>query len=179
MNLQTVLEEIRVERKYQDGEWGTEFDDNNTLNDWVTYIAIYTGRAAGMETLPEDQRVYMLKVAALAIAAIESFDRNGQFAPRHYEDRVPAGTRPGDKISEAWDANEVAAQKPAQSAFNPLHDEIAVIRMAIEQLMNGVKTDADLIQRSKSLSELMRTMERLVKAAAVMERQVAESGHLK
>lgn len=30
----------------------------------------------------------MLKVAALAVAACEAFDRNGGFAPRHYEDGV-------------------------------------------------------------------------------------------
>ena len=178
-----VLDEIRAEREYQNGEWGTEFDDKNTLNDWVTYIANYASQAAGMETPPEDQRKNMLKVATLAVAAVESFNRNGQFAPRHYEDRVPAGTRPGDKISEAWSANEVAAQKPAEprSAYISLHDEIAIIRTAIERLMNGIKpdskffTDADLAQRSRSLCELMRTMERLVKAAVVIERQGAQT----
>ncbi len=182
MSLQTVLEEICVKCEYRDGKWEVEFDDCNTLNDWVTYITFYTGQAARMDVPPEDQRKNMLKAATLAVTAVESFDRNGQFAPRHYEDRVLAGTQPDDKpsvIPEAWDADEMAAQKPAESrsACISLHGEIAITRVAIEQLMNGIKTDADLIQRSKSLSELIRTVERLVKAAAVMERQFDESGY--
>jgi len=97
MSLTSVLEEIRAEREYQDSQWGIEFDDKNTLNDWLAYITMYAGQAARMDTPPIDQRKNMLKVAALAVAALEAFDRNQQFAPRHYEDRVPAGTRPGIK----------------------------------------------------------------------------------
>ena len=183
MSLQTVLKEICVECEYQDGMGGVEFDDCNTLNDWVTYIAIYTGQAARMDVLLKDQRKNMLKAATLAVAAIASFDRNGQFAPRHYEDRTLAGIQPDDEspvIPEAWgEWNSMAAQKPAESRFAciSLHGEIAIIRVAIEQLINGVKTDADLIQRSKSLSELMQTIERLIKAAAAMDRQFDESGY--
>jgi len=127
MSLNAVLEEIRIEREYQDQQWGTEFDDNNTLNDWVTYITIYTGQAARMDVPPENQRKNMLKAATLAVAAVASFDRNGQFAPRHYEDRVPAGTRPGDDkvpvTPDAWDADELAAQKPAQKPVEQAKSE--------------------------------------------------------
>lgn len=95
MSLQTILEEIRAEREYQDTQWGMEFDDRNTLNDWSQFVNIYMGQAARMDSPPEKQRANMLKAATLLVAAVESFDRNGRFAPRHYEDRVPAGTRPG------------------------------------------------------------------------------------
>lgn len=87
--LDKVLDEIREERVYQDGKWGTDFDDHNTLNDWVTYIAMYCGRAANIGATPNLQRESMRKVATLAVAACECFDRNSGFAPRHYEDKVP------------------------------------------------------------------------------------------
>ena len=147
MSLNTVLEEIRAEREYQDGEWGMEFDNRNTLNDWVTYITIYMSQAARMDVPPEDQRKNMLKAATLAVAAVESFDRNEQFAPRHYEDRVPAGTRPGDESSKAQ--------------FT-LRDEIAIIRAAVGRLLDGIETDADLMQRIPSLDALVQIIERLV-----------------
>ena len=92
MSLATLLEEIRQERHYQDGRWGVVFDDKNTLNDWLTYIMIYGGQAARIDSAPADQRRNLVKVATLAVAALESFDRNRQFAPRHYEDRVPVDT---------------------------------------------------------------------------------------
>jgi len=97
VSLQIVLDEIRAEREYQDANWGTEFDDKNTLNDWSTYVNIYMAQASVMTATPEEQRANMLKAATLLVAAVETFDRNGKFAPRHYEDRVPAGTRPGDE----------------------------------------------------------------------------------
>lgn len=86
--LTRVLEDIKAERDYQDSRWGTEFDDKNTINDWVTYIATYCGRASSFSASPSQQRRDMLKVAALAVAACEAFDRNGNFAPRHYEEMV-------------------------------------------------------------------------------------------
>jgi hypothetical protein len=68
--------------------YGDGFDDKNTLHDWVSYILRYCGEAASWETSPKEQRNKMLKVAALAVAACEAFDKNGKFAPRHYEDEV-------------------------------------------------------------------------------------------
>ncbi len=82
-----IFEEINKEREYQDQKWGSEFDDRNTVNDWATYISIYAGHAADMGNIHdiEQQRLHMLKVASLAVAALETFDRNNGFAPRHYE----------------------------------------------------------------------------------------------
>lgn len=182
MNFNTVLEEIRAEREYQDGEWGTKFDDNNTLNDWVTYIMIYMGQAAGMEASPEDQRKNMLKAATLAVAAVESFDRNEQFAPRHYEDRVPAGTRPGDdpinmreltveefkKLRQQQPELFYLFDKSDAAQCKPLQDEITIIRIAIEQLLNSAKTDEDLIQRTPSLCVLIQVIERLIRTSVRM-----------
>jgi hypothetical protein len=83
----TLFDQIATERQYQDQRWGTEFDDKNTLNDWAAYINVYLTRALCMENVgkPENQRIAMVKVAALSVAALEAFDRNGKFAPRHYD----------------------------------------------------------------------------------------------
>lgn len=87
--MSNVYEELKVERNYQDQKWGHDFDDKNTLNDWLTYINIYGAKAAAMDVSKEDQRKYMVKVAALAVAALETFDRNDGFAPRHYDQKQP------------------------------------------------------------------------------------------
>lgn len=88
-----IFEEIVAEREYQGRMagptatgWSTEFDDANTLNDWASYFAQYTARATKMGTPSAEQRKAVVKVAALAVAALEAFDRNGGFAPRHYDE---------------------------------------------------------------------------------------------
>jgi hypothetical protein len=79
-----ILKEIRQERDYQDNKYGTAFDDKNTLNDWVTYIVNYLGKSA-FSFNKEEQREYMLKAAALAVAALEAYERNNGFPARHYD----------------------------------------------------------------------------------------------
>lgn len=80
-----VFKEIQAEREYQDNKWGHEFDDENTINDWGTYINIYLAKATDMSTPFSEQRGKLLKVAALAVAAIQTFDRNEGFPSRHYD----------------------------------------------------------------------------------------------
>lgn len=92
-----VLADIKAERARQNGMWGTEFDDRNTPNDWAAYIGIYVGKAVesiksdegGKRTLHFDRegfRSNMMKAAAIAVAAVEAFDRlDGEMAKRHYE----------------------------------------------------------------------------------------------
>lgn len=83
-----IYNEIINELKYANDKWGTEFDDKNTLNDWVTYITIYASDAAKMVTPPAEQRSKLLKAAGLAVSALSALERNGSFAERHYEDKV-------------------------------------------------------------------------------------------
>ncbi len=89
-----IIKDIEAEREYASQYWNEDFDRNNTINDWVAYINIYLARAAKMrptdwsESLEEQkkrQREAMVKVANLAIAALEAFDRNEEFYPRHYD----------------------------------------------------------------------------------------------
>lgn len=72
-----ALNDVLNERNKQKASF-TDFDKTNTQNDWVAYISAYAGRAADrvLRNQREGQgfRENMVKVAALAIAAIEAND---------------------------------------------------------------------------------------------------------
>lgn len=72
-----TLNDIEQERKYQVRAKGytREFDDNDNMpHDWVTYLDEYVLRVDSALT-PAAYRKSLVKVAALAVAAIESYDR--------------------------------------------------------------------------------------------------------
>ena len=74
---------IREERDKQDQQWGHDFDDLNTVNDWVVYITRYAGMAATKERTFHQA---MIKAAAICCAAVETYERRGgSLAPRHYD----------------------------------------------------------------------------------------------
>jgi len=74
-----IMNDIQAEREYQDRQWGGEDnDDDNTLNDWTNFLFRYTSNAIHAPSEAE-QRRQLIKVAALAVAAVESFDRNEGF----------------------------------------------------------------------------------------------------
>lgn len=85
MERQEILKRILDEREYQDQKWGTDFDDKNTVNDWGTYINHYVAKATQMNMSADAQEQAFLKVAALAVAAVESSGRNKGFPLRHYD----------------------------------------------------------------------------------------------
>lgn len=85
---QNLYGDIEKELQRAQHLWGTEFDSKNTLNDWVAYITMYAGDAAKIKTPPSEAEQKLLKAAGLVISALENFRANGQFAPRHYEERV-------------------------------------------------------------------------------------------
>lgn len=68
---------IQDERTRQKTQF-SEFDKTNSQNDWVAYIAAYSGRASQKVARNEREgqtfRENMVKVAALAQAAIEAYD---------------------------------------------------------------------------------------------------------
>jgi len=71
----TVYDEIRQERKAQDKKWGgAAHDDVHTQFDWCEFIRHHTSRAVGGRK-KDDYRKQMIRVAALAVAAVQSFDR--------------------------------------------------------------------------------------------------------
>jgi len=168
-----VLEEIRAEREYQDEQWGTEFDDKNTLNDWAMYVNVYMAQAAAMTCPPEQQQKNMLKAATLLVAVVETFDRNGGFAPRHYEDRVPAGTRPIENLL----AGPIQIRRTPKDDITSVKEEIAIVRMAVEKLLNSTESDKELCQRIQpTLNTLIRLIERLVLTAHKIEAKSERPG---
>jgi hypothetical protein len=82
-----IFAALKQEREYQTAKWGNEADDTmNTPNDFVAYISNYSTRWFNGGFTPYDTktvdefRISMLKTAALAIAAIESIDRQREEA---------------------------------------------------------------------------------------------------
>lgn len=73
--------DIEKERIHQQHRWGNATDDTiNTPWHWVTYIARYStkwmkGSFVFHATDVDVFRICMIKVAAIAIAAVESIDR--------------------------------------------------------------------------------------------------------
>jgi hypothetical protein len=74
--LDAVLNEVLAERKRQDLAWGgPSHDDDHENNTWVALIARHLGRAVTFTKLDPQFRRKMITVAALAVAAVEFFDR--------------------------------------------------------------------------------------------------------
>lgn len=74
-----LFSEIQAERARQDDKWGgPDHDDQHTTAEFVQLIEDYAGWArtmAGMNS-HDKARKRLIQVAALAVAAVESIDRN-------------------------------------------------------------------------------------------------------
>lgn len=72
--MEKIIEEIKAERAAQDAQWGgPEHDDEHGMDDFAWFISRQLdkcdyGRGAGV-------RKRLVKIAALAVAACESYDR--------------------------------------------------------------------------------------------------------
>lgn len=83
MSRQSIFSEIDAERQYQDDKWGgPQVDDKeNGEMEWVGYIVKYVTTWFPGGFAPWDGgtkaafRKSMVKVAALAVAAVEQYDR--------------------------------------------------------------------------------------------------------
>lgn len=82
-DMMSALQSIQTERARQTAmKHGGDtdlFDTTNSQNDWVAYISSYAGRASQKVARNEREgqtfRENMVKVGALAIAAIEAHDK--------------------------------------------------------------------------------------------------------
>lgn len=82
MSRESIIQEIFAERDHQIAKWGNTADDTkNRPNDWAAYIAHHSTRWFDGTFAPYRSptvvafRKEMIKVATLAMAAIESLDR--------------------------------------------------------------------------------------------------------
>lgn len=74
----SIYDEIKLERDRQDKKFGgPEFDDRKTVFDWCQDIFAYLtwGRQMWRMGSGDKYRRRLLQVAALAVAALESYDR--------------------------------------------------------------------------------------------------------
>lgn len=73
-----IADQIWAERMAQDEQWGGEqHDDEHNMDDWLRFIR-YQEAMAVQASIRADQHEFrdrMIKVAALALAALESIDR--------------------------------------------------------------------------------------------------------
>ena len=77
-SMRDIFDEICRERISQDKKWGgSTHDDQHSIFDWVIFIRHHTNRAVGGRA-EDDYRKQMVRVAALAVAAIQAFDRKHQ-----------------------------------------------------------------------------------------------------
>lgn len=72
---QEIFTQIEKERAYQDAKWGSTDNQNDPYN-WGAYINAYTSRSligfpGDTKARREAFKADMIKVAALAVAAIE------------------------------------------------------------------------------------------------------------
>lgn len=64
--------------------WGTEFDEKNTLNDWVAFVNIYLANASKMGATSDEVKKGLRKAAGLVLSALYMAE-NDILAPRHYD----------------------------------------------------------------------------------------------
>jgi hypothetical protein len=80
LHLAAVLTEVASERDEQDRQWGgVPHDDANRQWDWLAYLTRHMGKAV---KYPPDAKLHivafrqqMVKIAAIAVAAIQAADR--------------------------------------------------------------------------------------------------------
>jgi hypothetical protein len=93
---QKVFEEIDAERSVQDSKYGgPDHDDTLGSYDWIAFVARHLGLAVSR---PWDAAVFrsqMVRVAALAVAAIEWVDRGADRGRSHVDRASGEGLLPG------------------------------------------------------------------------------------
>lgn len=78
-----ALVDVVQERAAQDVQWGgPEHDDEHQPWEWVGFIEKHLKRANSCNNSLETYRAEMVKIAAVAIAQVESLDRTGTFLRR-------------------------------------------------------------------------------------------------
>lgn len=82
--MEQVIEDVKAERERQDERWGgPEHDDRHDVSDWCHFIQRQIMDVQYNDTKANDDETYdavvrknFIKIAALAVAAVESIDRH-------------------------------------------------------------------------------------------------------
>jgi len=83
-NRAEVLNLVRLEMERAETQWGHEFDNRNSLNDWAACMVIYLGKALEMGATPETVMKNLHKAAGITLATIVQYESAG-IAARHYD----------------------------------------------------------------------------------------------
>lgn len=71
--MQNIFDEIKAERAAQDAQWGgPEHDDEHDVQDFLGFIEVQIQKYRSDTSSIRDR---LVKIAALAVAGCESFDR--------------------------------------------------------------------------------------------------------
>ena len=77
--IQYLIDEIMAERERQDEKWGgPDHDDNHKRDDWFEFMISHIDKATKYSGAGYIVREELVKISALAIAAIESYDRKNK-----------------------------------------------------------------------------------------------------
>lgn len=101
-----ILVEVHDEREHQDRQWGgPDHDDGHTAEDFHEFIRHQIDRTRTQQ----EARARFVKIAALAVAAVESIDRKTDGwqtgkpkVRRDYETRIPGAT---GVLRRHWDGS--------------------------------------------------------------------------
>ena len=77
MNKEDIFQRILKERNKQSDQPGSEYDANNTPNDWGSIISHYVNRECRRYNIIPEQSDYedsLIKAAAILVAALEHLD---------------------------------------------------------------------------------------------------------
>ncbi len=76
---ESIFAEIAIERDRQDRQWGgSEHDDCNSPSDWMGILVKHLGKAVHWPWTARIFRHQMVVVAAVALAAVEWAERDGE-----------------------------------------------------------------------------------------------------
>jgi hypothetical protein len=93
----TIFAEVEMERMCQDTLWGEAYDDTHNRNAWIAMLTRHLGLGADDSSItdPDDAgarfRKQMIRVSAMAIAAVESYDRKTCSTKDHVVHREGTG----------------------------------------------------------------------------------------
>lgn len=154
--LSNVLYAVLAERKRQDMQWGgPAHDDTHSAWDWADYIRKQADLAEQPVAQPPGQfRERMVKIAALAFAAIESHDRVAGMPPLSDLDMeaassIAAAPQAGPNLDTTW--RSIPEDKAA--AIDSAVDRLLDAAHTASELMDGCPDDDVMAAASTELSE--------------------------
>jgi hypothetical protein len=138
MSIGKILTEITAERHAQDALWGGPgHDDGHSPSDWIALLARHLGLAVDDGTPnrsdPERRRKQLVRLAALAVAAIEAHDRRSLAVWQAEADRLGEALLLLDRQERIDGVRPCTRYGVAEGAATPFERQSASERLAPKQ----------------------------------------------